>query len=333
MRTLASAEKASVPFFQHKARIGHLEMPQAHGFVKSRKYRANGVKARGRSAAHCRPLMQRGAIQICRFRSASSSIGRGGKGGARARSSARQPGWRRTPPLGPAAQLTSPALRQRDFEEPVAEDVHHRRREGVAGAVERLHHHHAVGVGHVAEADDAQTVDRDTASPPVAGEDAHDPLRRGDEHQRRRCPETACCRSPCARRRVRRARFLRAQVLAHQGGRGAANPHEGRMAKMMMRMAMVYPATASLPKVLTMRTSADPARRAQWRICRMPVSETRSRRSIMHGRCGHGARVNARGRCRGRESRTGRARRCCGRWSWRRRRRLRRGAGTGRGRR
>jgi hypothetical protein len=102
------------------------------------------------------------------------------------------------------AQAHGQAPGERQLQHPEAEEVHNRRRHGVARPIEGLQHHHHVGVRHVAAAEGAQGhrgnrhhhgISRQTAAPLVW------------QIQKRTAPafpETTRCRSLCATPRAPR---------------------------------------------------------------------------------------------------------------------------------
>src|SRR5206468_5381280 len=68
---------------------------------------------------------------------------------------------------------------QGNFQEPEAEEIHNRGCNGIASAIESLKHDHAVGVGDVAVAQNAQTGDGKGDDERIVGEEADD--RFGDD--------------------------------------------------------------------------------------------------------------------------------------------------------
>ena len=52
-------------------------------------------------------------------------------------------------------------IRQWNFKHPEAKEIYDRRRQRITGSVERLQHHHRVGVADVSAADDAQATGRE----------------------------------------------------------------------------------------------------------------------------------------------------------------------------
>ena len=74
-------------------------------------------------------------------------------------------------PFGPRASARREPPGQRDLPQPEHDQVDQRRRPRVAGAVERLRQHHAIGVEHEAEADDPQAVDGVRLHVRIAGEE------------------------------------------------------------------------------------------------------------------------------------------------------------------
>src|SRR5262249_51925014 len=70
-----------------------------------------------------------------------------------------------------------------NLKQPISEEINDSRCECVAGAVERLHHDHAVGVGEIAVTDNSKAIDSEIDHSRIARETTNDGFRKKDEHK------------------------------------------------------------------------------------------------------------------------------------------------------
>src|SRR5260370_2464029 len=83
--------------------------------------------------------------------------------------------------IGAHAQGNGEEIGQGNFQEPEAEEVHHRGRHGVSRTVEGLEHDHAVGIADVAVAENAQAGDSQRDDERIVGEETDDRFVEDDE--------------------------------------------------------------------------------------------------------------------------------------------------------
>ena len=223
--------------------------------------------------------------------------------------------------------------RQRDLDQPEEHDVDPGRRDRVAGTVERLHRHHPPAVDEQRVRQDPEPLGADRDHRRVVGEDAHELARQREEQDRHREQVHHVVRADAPHRGLgapglRAPRFWPTSVAA-----AFDMPQAGIIVNIMMRIAIVAPATASLPMPARMRIRKihDVIATIIWP---MPPSEVRTmfhRIAAVPGAAANAARAGAARR--GTGSRAASARRRRGRSSSRSPRPRRRAPGSGRSRR
>src|SRR5258708_2717712 len=111
---------------------------------------------------------------------------------------------------------------QRNFQEPEAEEIHNRGRDGVASTVKRLEHDHAVGIADVAVAENAQAGDCQRNDERIAGEETDDRFREYDEEETDDTEKNHVVKAGSPHGSLRALGLLGAEVLADEGGSGVA---------------------------------------------------------------------------------------------------------------
>src|SRR5450432_2335946 len=120
---------------------------------------------------------------------------------------------------GPVPERLREDVRERDLPEPEAHEVDDGRRERVARAVERLHHHHPVRVEEEAERDGTQTRDADRDDGRVGREEAYQEVRARHEYDADASEKDHVVEARDPDGLLRPVRLARAEALPDHRGR------------------------------------------------------------------------------------------------------------------
>ena len=142
-------------------------------------------------------------------------------------------------PVGPRSIEPREHVRERQLQQPEAQQVQPGRRARVAGAVEGLHHRHADRIEREAEADQAEAARAVPEHVGLGREEAHERRGEHDEHDRDALKKivlyfVATQTEASARSGARAPKFWPTSVAA-----ALLRPHAGKNMNIMMRIAIV----------------------------------------------------------------------------------------------